>query len=82
VHLKHCVCILCLTEQILCLIITWNTIGIFTKNVNKDSLLVSYESKNVNCIDKYDRDDDDNVCMLLNDDVGTNKACVIGFDFF
>jgi hypothetical protein len=54
----------------------------FNKNVNKSSLLVSYESKNVNCIDKYGRDDDDNVCMLLNDDVGTNRACVIGLDFY
>ena len=65
-------------------ITTGNMLGnvTFRKNVNKDSLLVSYESKNVNCIDKYERDDDDQVCKLLNADVGTNRACVIGFDFF
>ena len=65
-------------------ITTGNTLGTvtFTKNVNKDSLLVSYESKNVNCIDDYERDDDDRVCSILNADIGTDRACVIGFDFY
>jgi len=59
---------------------TFGNILEFTQNINKSTVIVSAEKTNVTC-EKYDREDNEIGCTIIDFEENTKKSCVAGFDF-